>query len=175
MEKNQTALYQMEINYMNENLDNLHRSIAQNIFAKAPDRIWTSGVCIVKLIYGYIEGKITFFLDGEEISTSGVGGQNYLLVEKLRNSMAEINQGDAWYTMVVNVQEDGKFKFDFDYDHLPAFDILPDREDWEREFKMYPSADLQTHVQDWIDGTIKDDDWEVVTKRLRELNPSADS
>ena len=73
--------------------------------------------------------------------------------------------------MAVIVQEDGKFNFDFEYDKLPAFEILPEREDWEREFKIYPNAALQAHVQDWTDGTIKDDDWEIVTARLLELNP----
>ncbi|HLU02166.1 MAG TPA: immunity protein YezG family protein [Advenella sp.] len=156
-----------------ESLNNLHSSIASNIFEKSPAKSWASGICTVKIIYGYMEGQIIFSRDNEEVSTSGVGGKNYLLIEKLRAAMAEVNQGRAWYTMVVTVQEDGKFKFDFDYDHLPTFDILPDPEDWEKEFKAYPNPALQAHVQDWMDGRVKDEDWRTVIQRLRDLNPSS--
>lgn len=120
-----------------------------------------------------MEGQIIFSRNAEEVATSGVGGTNYLLIEKLRAAMAEVNQGAAWYNMVVTVEEDGKFKFNFDYDHLPTFDILRDPADWEREFKTYPRPELQAHVQDWIDGKIKDEDWKTIIQRLSDLNPSS--
>jgi hypothetical protein len=64
---------------------------------------------------------------------------------------------------------DGKFSFDFDYDHLPTFDIMPDPEDWLEEFKKYPRPELQAQIQDWIDGRVPDKDWRLMVERLAQL------
>ncbi|HLU02165.1 MAG TPA: immunity protein YezG family protein [Advenella sp.] len=153
-------------------LNDLQRDIAQDIYSIELDQPWIEARATIKCIFGYMEGQVVLRMQDGSRKTSVTSLAGDMLIEKLRTAMADFNQGQAWYTMVVTVQEDGKFKFDFDYDHLPTFDILPDPEDWEKEFKVYPNPALQAHVQDWMDGRVKDEDWRTVIQRLRDLNPS---
>jgi hypothetical protein len=86
---------------------------------------------------------------------------------KFREEMAKFNpENGAWYTATFTLTPDGNFKFDFDYDHLPAFDIIPSPGKWVDEFKHYPRPELQAHVQDWMD---KKAEHSVIVARLREL------
>ncbi len=154
-------------------LNELQRAIAQGIYNIELDNPWLEARYTVKMINSYSESQAIMKMEDGSIGGDTPSYETDMLIEKLRDTMADLNQGQAWYTMVVTVQEDGKFKFDFDYDHLPTFDILPDPEDWEKEFKSYPNPELQAHVQDWMDGRVKDEDWKTVIQRLRDLNPSS--
>ncbi len=90
--------------------------------------------------------------------------------------MAKLHDnGHAWYTAVFTLTPDGKFKFDFDYDHLPAFDIMPSPDKWLDEFKHYPRPELQAQIQDWIEGKIGYDEpgYDEVVQRLRSFHEAA--
>ena len=81
--------------------------------------------------------------------------------------MAKLHENNnAWFTAVCDVTPDGKYSFHFDYDHLPAFDIVPGPNKWLDEFKNYPRPELQAQIQDWIDGKAEHAD---IVKRLGEL------
>jgi hypothetical protein len=85
--------------------------------------------------------------------------------------MARLDENNhAWYTAKCHVTPEGAFSFEFDYDHLPAFDIAPSPSKWVDEFKHYPRPALQAQVQDWIDGTMAVDDF---VRRLANLHQPA--
>lgn len=90
---------------------------------------------------------------GETIRHGCPHTETYDSLMKLRRAMVKLHEnGHAWYTMELRLEPDGSFAFEFDYDHLPAFDIMPDPEDWRDEFTKYPRPELQAHIQDWIDN-----------------------
>jgi hypothetical protein len=160
---------------MNQSIAELYQEIAQGVINSVPIDNWQRISYDIGTIGGYVESGGEYYDESNNREwITDINSAVLVAFLKLRKEMAEFNpNNEAWYSAVIHIKKGGKFNFDFDYDHLPAFSTLPDRDKWESEFISYPRPQLRAHVQDWIDGTIKDDDWEVVTKRLRELNPSA--
>jgi hypothetical protein len=108
---------------------------------------------------------------GEKSKTFVIEGAGDGAFGTMRTEMAKLHaNGHAWYTAVFTLTPDGKFKFDFDYDRLPAFDIMPDPQDWLDEFKHYPRPELQAQIRDWIDGTVPYEDYKLMVQRLRRLH-----
>lgn len=158
---------------MNKTIESLYMTIAQGVAAKIPQTPWKSvryGFRAIRMMSeqsGYFidqEGRpsdITFVLDSPADDAFA----------PLRTEMAKLHEnGHAWYTATFTLTPDGAFKFDFDYDHLPAFDIIPEPSNWLDEFKNYPRPEMQAIIQDWIDGRNTDD--REISRRLKALNPA---
>lgn len=157
---------------MNFTIEALYREIAQIVFDHQPQVDWQTSNYVYKGITLYSVGT-GFHLSakGEKIYFSG-GRKIADVFKTLRGEMAALHDnGHAWYTATCIVTPAGKFTFDFDYDHLPTFDIMPDPMRWVDEFKTYPRPELQAHVQDWIDGKVTDaDNGDVkMVERLKKL------
>ncbi|MDH0897220.1 MULTISPECIES: hypothetical protein [unclassified Pseudomonas] len=154
---------------MNPRIEKLQRELAQEVFNLTPDD-WAQARASFMGITCFSITQISFLSSTGEVSSPSIDQRYDLPFEKLRQEMAaqDIN-GHAWYTAIFTLTPDGKFKFEFDYDHLPTFDIMPDPEDWLDEFKQYPRPELQAQIQDWIDGRVPDKDWRLLVERLEQL------
>ncbi len=116
------------------------------------------------------KGVCSFILENGSSLGADAGFDVNDAFEALRTEMARLHADKhPWYTAKCEVTPDGKFTFNFDYDHLPAFDIIPSPGKWLDEFKHYPRPELQREIQDWIDGKV--DAGEIV-KRLLKLQAS---
>ncbi len=154
---------------MNPQVEKLQMTIAQRVFDLAPQE-WVSakamfmGITCYKVMSVFHEDR-----SGKRLYP-GIDRDVDLPFSGLRTEKAKLHDnGHAWYTAVFTLTPDGKFKFDFDYDHLPAFDIMPDPEDWLDEFKHYPRPELQAQIQDRIDGRVPYEDWKLIVERLGRL------
>jgi hypothetical protein len=152
---------------MNTEIERLYSAIALEIFEARPDDAWTSGTYRISCISSFIEGKCVFRLIDKTEKSVKINYKADFLFLDLRKEMAKLNNnGHAWYAASCTLSDVGKFNFDFDYEHLPDFEIIPDPERWTLEFKEFPRPNLQLQVQDWIDGKVKP---EIIVARLKEL------
>lgn len=152
---------------MNSEIERLHNAIALKIFEVRPEQEWIEGTYRVTCISSFLEGACLFQLKDGTKKSGDTDYDSSMLFFELRKEMAKVNNnGQVWYSASCTLSDVGKFKFDFDYDHLPAFEIIPDPKHWLLEFKEYPRPDLQLHVQDWIDEKAKP---AVIVERLKKL------
>ena len=152
---------------MNNVIERLYDAIALEIFEIRPDGGWSEGTHRVACITNFMEGTCTFIMEDGSQQGKETSFRSAQLFFELREEMAKLNNnGHAWYSASCTLSDVGKFKFYFDYDHLPPLDIIPDPERWVLEFKQHPRPDLQMQVQDWIDGKVAP---EVIVERLRKL------
>jgi len=129
--------------------------IATKLFHAVPERNWKTAEFVYRQISQYSSITGRYEDDSGEILADVDTGYAINAFGTLREDMAARNEnGHAWYTAVVTLTPDGKFKFDFDYDSLPAFDISPSPEDFKEEFQKFPRPELQAQVQDWMDGLL---------------------
>jgi len=145
--------------------------IATKLFHAVPEKKWKLAEFVYQEITGF--AALTGRYEDESGEILADVDTRYAMdaFGTLREDMAARNEnGHAWYTAVVTLTPDGKFKFDFDYDSLPAFDIVPDPDDFKEEFQKYPRPELQAQVQDWMDGRVSDEDWELMVAKLKALN-----
>lgn len=113
------------------------------------------------------DGVCTFALENGSSFGADAGFDVSDAFAALRAEMAKLHSNKhAWYTAICEVTPEGKFTFNFDYDHLPAFDIIPSSSKWLDEFKHYPRPELQEKIQDWIDGKVEPGE---IVKRLIKL------
>jgi hypothetical protein len=156
---------------MNHQIDSLYPRIGQVVFDHRPASNWSVAHYTFKAIALMYEERGYFETTSEDKKYFLTKGKLTDLFVTLRTEMAKLHEnGHAWYTATFTLTPDGKFKMDFDYDHLPTFDIMPDPSDWLDEFKKYPRPELQAQIQDWIDGRInfKTDHAQII-ERLRSL------
>nr|WP_301340577.1 immunity protein YezG family protein [Myxococcus xanthus] len=67
--------------------------------------------------------------------------------DELRTRTATLGKnGHAWYTTTLTITADGNFAFDFNYDELPQFEVVPSAGKWADEFRTYPRQELQARV-----------------------------
>ena len=84
--------------------------------------------------------------------------------------MATLHENkDAWYFAQCEVTSDGKYTFQFDYDRLPAFSIIPSPGKWLDEFSKYPRPELKASIQDWLDGKVEANE---IVQRLKQMRLS---
>lgn len=156
---------------MNSRIEKLQIELAQEVFSLTPDD-WVEAKASFMGITCFSITQIRFISSAGKVSSPGIDQDDDLPFDKLREEMAAINaSGHAWYTAIFTLTPDGKFNFDFDYDHLPTFDIMPSPDKWLDEFKHYPRPELQAQIQDWIDGKIGYDDagHAEIIERLKRL------
>jgi hypothetical protein len=164
---------------MNPRVEELQRQMAQWLYDFAPASQWVLGTAKFYEITGYSR-TTAFYKDTSRKKILPQNAEEFLdkysdftkSFAELRIKMAQLNaNGHAWYTAILTVTPDGKFKYDFDYDHLPVLDIIPSPGKWADEFKKYPRPELQAQVQDWMDGRIRGAKGHFqLEKRLRALS-----
>ena len=157
---------------MNDSIQSLYKTIAMGCAASRPEQ-WTECVLDFKKIERYALAELYFTNPPGKPTYAEIDDGVFEALVKLRAEMATLNDGEAWYTAVFRMTPDGKYKFDFDYDHLPAFDLMPETDKWQDEFKRYPRPELQAQIQDWLDGPYTDDKAEVLVQRLADLQRTA--
>lgn len=156
---------------MTPEIERLYSAIALEIFEARPDDTWTSGTYRIACISSFIEGQCIFQLADKSEKSVKISGQADFLFLDLRKKMAKLNNnGHAWYGASCTLSDIGKFTFDFDYEHLPAFEIIPDPKRWTLEFKDFPRPALQKQIQDWIDEKA---DHSAIVERLKNLQSAA--
>ena len=156
---------------MNEKIESLYKTIGTKLHSAIKIAKWEYLRYTIDLIERY-SGSSGYVLsdEGKRVGLHTEGGLEDDLLA-LRTEMAKLNpEKGAWYSATFTLTPDGKYKFDFEYDRLPAFDIIPSPDKWLEEFNLYPRPELQTIVQDWIDQKV---DYKVVVKRLKDLHDSA--
>lgn len=149
-------------------IEAFHKSVAIGCAASRPDQ-WTECVLEFKNIERYSTAQMYFANPSGKPHYAEVEESVLDAMDELRVAMAPLNGGQAWYTAVFRMTPDGKYKFDFDYDHLPAFDLMPETDKWQDEFKRYPRPELQAQIQDWLDGPYTDEKAEELVQRLADL------
>ena len=153
-------------------IEAFHKSVAIGCAASRPDQ-WTECVLEFKNIERYSTAQMYFANPSGKPHYAEVEESVLDAMDELRVAMAPLNGGQAWYTAIFRMTPDGKYKFHFDYDHLPAFDLMPETDKWQDEFKRYPRPELQAQIQDWLDGPYTDDKAEELVQRLADLQRTA--
>ncbi|MBP7451412.1 MAG: hypothetical protein KA914_01320 [Ottowia sp.] len=153
---------------MNNDIQKLYLDIASSVAAELADMPWVSTEYTFMAIARY-SSQNGFFIDefGQKSKTYAIESPGLEGFGLLRTAMAKL--GSAWYTAIFRMTPDGKFNFEFDYDHLPAFDIVPSPSKWRDEFKQYPRPELQAQIQDWMDSDENDALHDEVVQRLADL------
>lgn len=122
------------------------------------NQIWEK--CVVKFyaIYPFIQMKGDYFLDGKVISfnpnvKTNFGKHASLRIGDLRKLMYDLNpEMGAWYTMIIEIENSGKFNVNYDYDNKPPFTYEPSKEKYIAEVKEYPRENSMT--PSWLNEII---------------------
>lgn len=132
---------------MTPEIQQLQQTIAQGVYDALPDDGWTQAQYSLLTITLFAEeighylpenGKPVYFTIEDEASEA---------FHELRSKMATLHEnGHAWYTGTFSLTPDGNFRFDFIYDELPAFEIIPSADKWADEFRTYPRPELQDRI-----------------------------
>ena len=132
---------------MTPEIQQLQQTIAQGVYEALPDEGWTeasySFLAITRFFsekgsYRLSDGRAVSFVAEDEVSDA---------FRELRPKMAALHEnGHAWYTATFKITPDGNFRFEFIYDELPAFEIIPSTDKWADEFRSYPRPELQDRV-----------------------------
>jgi hypothetical protein len=157
---------------MNSTIESLYSTIGKQAYAKLPDDGWKKATYTYRAITQMSEQNGRYFDENQKLKGFVLDDAGQLAFPKLREEMAKLHEnGHAWYTAVFTLTPDGNFKFDFDYDHLPAFDVMPEPAEWLDEFKTYPRPELQALLKDWLEGTItyENDGSKLMSQRLKDL------
>ena len=157
---------------MNDRIQSLYKPIAVGCATSRPAQ-WTECVMEFKKIERFAVAGLHSTNPPGEPKYAGIEDSVLDAMVELRAEMASLNGGEAWYTAVFRMTPDGKYKFDFDYDHLPVFDFMPQADKWQDEFKRYPRPELQAQIQDWLDGPYTDEKAEELVQRLADLQRTA--
>ncbi|WP_141333132.1 hypothetical protein [Myxococcus sp. AB025B] len=89
-------------------------------------------------LYQLADGQQRSFVPADDVTDA---------FEERRPRMVPLNpKGHAWYTATLTLTPDGHFTFDFVYDELPRFEVVPSASKWEDEFRTYPRPELQARV-----------------------------
>ncbi|TBU76025.1 hypothetical protein [Phytopseudomonas daroniae] len=128
-------------------MEQLQQTIAQGVHDELPDTGWIHAAYSFQAITRFFsetghylrsDGKTVSFVVEDEVSDA---------FRELRPKMAAIHEnGHAWYTATLTLSPDGNFRFDFIYDELPAFEIIPSPDKWADEFRTYPRPELQDRI-----------------------------
>lgn len=152
---------------MSKKIEELYKTIAMGIYAVRPELNWVKGTLKFKSITLMNESACFYTLEkGTTVSVdSGFDVDDTL--EVLRNEMATVHENrHAWYSSECEVRANNEYTFRFDYDHLPAFNIIPSPNKWHDEFRKYPRPELKTNIQDWIDGKVQPNE---IVQRLKQM------
>ena len=153
---------------MSSAVEALYQSVARGCTESRPEH-WTECILEYKEIERYSTIELCFKNPPHEAVYPAANDAALDACIELRTAMAKLNGGEAWYTAVFRMTPDGKYKFDFDYDHLPVFKFMPQGDKWTDEFKRYPRPELQAQIQDWLDGPETDEKSDELIQRLRDL------
>ena len=149
-------------------IEALYKTIALGCAASHPDQ-WSECIFEYKAIERYAFAEMQFKNPPGDSIWPDFDNKILHVWRELRAEMAQLNGGEAWYSAVFRMAPDGKYKFDFDYDHLPVFDFMPQADKWQDEFKRYPRPELQAQIQDWLDGPETDEKSDELIQRLANL------
>ena len=153
----------------NASVESLYQTIASGCASLKSPSGWQACFVNYEEIARYASYQLYFLMPGENKVYAEVDDSVADAFHDLRRLMATQSGGEAWYTAVFKMTPDGKFHFEFNYDHLPAFDIVPSPDKWRDEFKQYPRPELQAHIQDWLDSDENDALHDEVVQRLADL------
>ncbi|WP_426754778.1 immunity protein YezG family protein [Myxococcus sp. Y35] len=128
-------------------IQQLHQAIAHGVYDERPDGGWvqaTYSFLAITLfqeesgLYRLVDGQQRSFVVADEVSDA---------FRELRTRMAALHEnGHAWYTATLTMTADGNFTFDFNYDELPRFAIVPSAGKWADEFRTFPRPELQDRI-----------------------------
>ena len=152
---------------MDIQIEHLYRDIALEVYAAKPTEKWTKATCHFQAITRMSAGTCSFSLENGTEKSVFPGSQFVPKLMLLREKMANFHENKhAWYSTTSTVTSAGKFHFDFDYDHLPPFKIIPSPDKWVDEFNAHPRPELQVKIQDWIDKKVEPAE---IVQRLKQL------
>ncbi|GHH03698.1 immunity protein YezG family protein [Comamonas sp. JC664] len=132
---------------MTPEIQQLHQTIAQGIYDALPDGGWMEATYSFLAITLFYTETGLYRLDDGQHRSFVVEDEASDAFRELRTRMAALHEnGHAWYTATVTMTADGNFTFDFNYDELPRFDVVPSAGKWADEFRIYPRPELQDRV-----------------------------
>lgn len=132
---------------MSPEIEHLQHTIAQGIVDALPDDGWSQARYAYLAITQFMEERGSYRRDDGSTGSFVVEDEISDALRALRGHMAQLHaNGHAWYTATVTLSAQGDFAFVFEYDSLPAFDIIPSPAKWADEFRTYPRPELEAHV-----------------------------
>ncbi|MBB3948454.1 hypothetical protein GGQ73_004441 [Rhizobium skierniewicense] len=132
------------MNCISPEINELYETIAKAILDAIPDQGWTEASYHYLRITQFAEETGSFQLDDGSVGSFVVEDEGSDALSGLRRAMASQHDNrHAWYSVTVRLQPDGGFKFDFVYDALPPFEIIPSPAKWADEFRTYPRPELE--------------------------------
>lgn len=151
----------------------LYLEIARGCEGSHPPQ-WTECLLFFKAIERISYAERCYLNYPEQPTWLPAPSRAWSALSKLRDVMAQLNSGRPWYSAVVYLNPQHEIRIDFDDAHLPDFAQVPEPDVWHVEFARYPRPDLQTQIQDWLDGRVPPDRAAEVTQRLSDLRQAAD-
>lgn len=132
---------------MTPEIQQLQQTIAQGVYEVLPEDGWTDATYSFQAITRFFSETGNYLLNDVKTVSFVAEDEVSDAFRELRTKMAALHEnGHAWYTATFTLTPDGNFKFDFIYDELPAFEIIPSPDKWADEFRTYPRPELQDLV-----------------------------
>ncbi|UCJ17899.1 antitoxin YezG family protein [Pseudomonas sp. MM211] len=132
---------------MTPEIQQLQQTIAQGVYEVLPEDGWTDATYSFQAITRFFSETGHYLLNDVKTVSFVAEDEVSDAFRELRTKMAALHEnGHAWYTATFTLTPDGNFKFDFIYDELPAFEIIPSPDKWADEFRTYPRPELQDLV-----------------------------
>ncbi|SDH17265.1 Protein of unknown function, DUF600 [Pseudomonas flavescens] len=132
---------------MTPEIQQLQQTIAQGVYDALPDDGWIQAQYSLLTITLFAEEIGHYLPENRKPVYFTIEDEASDAFHELRTKMAALHEnGHAWYTATFTLTPDGNFKFDFIYDELPAFEIIPSPDKWADEFRTYPRPELQDLV-----------------------------
>ena len=137
---------------MTREIHELYTTIVTAVHDAVPDQGWTEARYHYHRITQFAEETGSVRLDDGSVRSFVIEDEGSDALSDLRKAMAcQHDNGHAWYSATVTLQSNGSFKFDFVYDALPPFEIIPSPAKWADEFRTYPRPELEPHVPEMPD------------------------
>ena len=135
------------MNAVEEGLNEITSSVIENI----PSTTWENASLSICALNKMISIKSFYEDNGNFISfdPEDNGTDVTLKIKKLREEMYKTapDKG-AWFSAMVTIMKDGKYKSFFDYDSEPEFKYVPSTDKFVDDLKTFPR--MEGLIPDWL-------------------------
>ncbi|MCK2243651.1 MULTISPECIES: immunity protein YezG family protein [unclassified Crossiella] len=119
-----------------DTVDDLYGRIGQALTEAAPTE-WDTARIVVRMLASQSQIDVTYSLPEGGTTSREISFDALDVFEEIRELLALPGKG-AWYTAVFEMNREGKYRVDFDYDRRPEFDFHVDDEDYFEDLEQYP-------------------------------------
>ncbi len=137
---------------MNDKNEIIISKIAELIYDGCEYEAFDSIKLTVCKVLTFAMETIDVVVNGKYVEPMDIPNDITMLTDELRQIMYSQNpKNGAWYTMILEINEDGNFSLKFDYDNEPDFSIEIDKERYKKDLEFFP----REVIPEWLRKKIK--------------------